>query len=455
MNEVDGPVLAEIPRYLTAIAEWGACLVYIFVARRRFGRLATVGLCVLALGMLLAVQLWAGTLPIAWWIPGMLLAAATMFAFVYLGLDTSARGAGFVLARTFVLAELVASGFWQLNRFYDGLGDPYSQLTAAAIVYAAGLGVVGHAERRQFSRAERFDVGGTQLVGAMAIAVATFAISNLSFVTTDTPFSGRFGTEILYIRTLVDLSGFIALHVQLRIHRESAARRDAEAMAQLLRSQHDQYEITRRSIDEVNRKHHDMKHHLDAIRSEQDATTRARMLDGLEESIRRYGAVVRTGNHVLDAIVTAKLARAGERGIEVSVVADGALLSFMRPLELTSLVGNALDNAIEGAARVPAEDLRVIRFAVFAQDDFAMVRIENTFDGVVLRDGDRIVTRQRGRGHGYGLRNIETAAAAYGGAVAITADDRWFSLRVLFPAHDGAGGEGGTEGEGDAEGDAA
>lgn len=448
MNEVDGPVLAEIPRYLTAIAEWGACLVYIFVARRRFGWLATIGLCILALGMLLAVQLWAGTLPIAWWIPGMLLAAATMFAFVYLGLDTSARGAGFVLARTFVLAELVASAFWQLDRFYGGLGDPLAQLSGAALVYTAGLGVVGYAERRQFSRAERFDVGGTQLVGAMAIAVATFAISNLSFVTTDTPFSGRFGTEILYIRTLVDLSGFIALHVQLRIHRESAARRDAEAMAQLLRSQHDQYEITRRSIDEVNRKHHDMKHHLDAIRSEQDATTRARMLDGLEESIRRYGAVVRTGNHVLDAIVTAKLARAGERGIEVSVVADGALLSFMRPLELTSLVGNALDNAIEGAARVSAEDLRVIRFAVFAQDDFAMVRIENTFDGVVLRDGDRIVTRQRGRGHGYGLRNIETAAAAYGGAVAITADDRWFSLRVLFPAH------GGTDGADDGEGDA-
>lgn len=442
MNDVAGPVVAEIPRYLTAIAEWGACLVYIVIARRRRGARATVGMSAIALGALCAVQLWAGSFPIALWIPGMLLAAATMYGFVYACLDTTARGAGFVLARTFVLAELAASGFWQIDRFYGGLGEPSVSIAFAAGVYAAVFGLVGFAERRQFSSDERFDVGGTQVVGAMAIAVATFAISNLSFVTTDTPFSGRFGSEILYIRTLVDLSGFIALHVQLRIHRESAARRDAEAMAQLLRSQHDQYEITRRSIDDVNRKYHDMKHHLEAIRSEQDASTRSRMLDGLEESIRRYGAVVTTGNHVLDAIVTAKLARAGERGIEVSVVADGALLSFMRPLELTSLVGNALDNAIEGAARLPADALRVIRFAVFAQDDFAMVRVENTFDGVVLRDGGRIVTRQRGQGHGYGLRNIETAAAAYGGAVAITTDERWFSLRVLFPAHDEGGEEG-------------
>ncbi|MCT9821231.1 GHKL domain-containing protein [Microbacterium sp. W1N] len=434
MTDVIGPVLAEIPRYLTAIAEWGACVVYVVIARRRFHLGTTAALCIVALAALLAVQLWAGTLSIGWWIPGMLVAAATMFAFVYLALDTSARGAGFVAARTFVLAELAASGFWQIDRYYGGRVDPVVQTLAALLVYGAIFAGVAFAEHRQFNRQARLDVGGAQLIGAVAIAVATFGISNLSFVSADTPFSGRFGTEILYIRTLVDLCGYIALHVQLRVHHEAVARRDAEAMAQLLRSQHDQYEITRRTIDEVNRKHHDMKHHLDAIRSEQDASTRSRMLDDLEDSIRRYGAVVRTGNHVLDAIVTAKLARAGERDIEVSVVADGRLLSFMRPMELTSLVGNALDNAIEGASRLPPGQLRTIRLAVFSQDDFTMVRVENTFDGVLLRDGDRIVTRQRGQGHGYGLRNIETAALAYGGALSVTTDDRWFSLCVLFPA---------------------
>ncbi len=35
-----------------------------------------------------------------------------------------------------------------------------------------------------------------------------------------------------------------------------------------------------------------------------------------------------------------------------------------------------------------------------------------------------------------GLRNIETAALAYNGTVSVSADDRWFSLRVLFPQQD-------------------
>nr|WP_287272278.1 hypothetical protein [Microbacterium sp.] len=257
MNDVEGPVLAEIPRYLTAIAEWGACVVYIAISRRRFGAAPTALIAALGLAALLAVQLWAGTLSIGWWIPGMLVAAATMFALIHAGIDATARGSGFIAARAFVLAELAASGLWQIDRFYSQQLDPYLQPMGALVVY----GLI---------------FGGAQLVGSVAIAVATFGISNLSFVSIDTPFSGRFGAEILYIRTLVDLSGFIALHVQLRVHNEAVARRDAEAMAQLLRSQHDQYEITRRSIDEVNRKHHDMKHHLDAIRSEQDPSTRAR-----------------------------------------------------------------------------------------------------------------------------------------------------------------------------------
>lgn len=439
MNDVPGPVLAEIPRYLTALAEWAACLVYIAIARRRFGMAATIGISVLGLVALLAVQIWAGTLPIAWWIPGMSVAVATMFGFVYLGLDTSARGAGFVAARTFVLAELAASAFWQIDRFYAGTIEAPYQAMGAAVTYGVVFGTVALVERNQFSRSARLDASGALLIGAAAIAVATFGISNLSFVSVDTPFSSRFGSEILYIRTLVDLCGYIALHVQLRVHHEAVARRDAEAMAQLLRSQHDQYEITRRSIDEVNRKHHDMKHHLDAIRSEQDASARSRMLDDLEDTIGRYGAVVKTGNHVLDAIMTAKLAHAGERDIEVSVVADGRLLGFMRPLELTSLIGNALDNAIEGVSTLAPGQLRQIRFALFSQDDFIMVRVENTFDGKLLRDGDRIVTRQREQGHGYGLRNIETAAATYDGVVSVSSDDNWFALRVLFPARPSVG----------------
>lgn len=430
MNGVD--VVADIPRHLTAIAEWGACLVYILIIGRRTRAVGTVAIAVGGLGALLLVQWWAGTLPLALWIPGMLAAAAVMYGILYAALDLTPLGAGYMAARAFVLAELVASLYWQLDRAYAAEISPVAQTALCLALYGVLLTFAWVAERGSFRRDEPLRVGVRDLVGTVAITVATFAISNLSFISANTPFSSRFGSEISYIRTLVDLAGFIALYVQHRVHSETQLRRDTDAMTHLLRSQHEQYELTRRSIDDVNRKYHDLKHHLDALRAEQDADARGRMVDELEDSIRGYGAVVHTGNHVLDAVLTAKRAFAAENDVQVSYVANGTLLGFLRPLELTAIVGNALDNAVQAAARLPRDE-RIVRLALFAQDDFVMLRVENTFDGVIVREAGRIVTRQTTEGHGYGLRNIDTAVSAYGGTVSIVADNRWFSLRILFP----------------------
>lgn len=433
MTDVLDAAVADIPRHLTALAEWGACLVYVYVVRRRRGRWLTALTAAAGLVALLVVQWFAGSLPLALWIPGMLLAGATMFSLIFVATRTSAISSGYLTARAFVLAELAASVHWQLDRYYRTGDQVLDQAIGIVLVYGATFGIAYWVERFNFTRSAPFAAGRGELIGALAIAVGTFGMSNLSFVSANTPFSGRFGPEIFYIRTLVDLTGFIALSVQQRMRNEAHARRDAEAMARLLRSQHDQYEITRRSIDEVNSKYHDMKHHLDAVRAEHDPAARGRVLDEIEDSLRGYGAAVHTGNHVLDAVLTAKRGFAKEHDVDVTYVADGALLDFLRPLDLTAIVGNAMDNAIEAARALADPDRRMVRLALFAQDDFVMFRVENTFDGIVRRQDGRLVSRKSGQGHGYGLRNIETAVEAYGGTVTIVDSGDWFSLRLLFP----------------------
>ncbi len=433
MTDLVTGAVADIPRLYTAVAEWGACLVYIVIIARRSRWVVTAALGVAGLAALAAVQLWAGMLPLPLWIPGMLAAVAVMFALVCASSRVSLVTAGYVTARAFVLAELVASLHWQLDRFYLADAGELPRGLFLVGVYAACAVAAWFVERRHFTQGEVLIVEWRELVSAVAIAAVTFGISNLSFVTASTPFSVGIGPEIVYIRTLVDLCGFISLYVQREVRRELQARRDADAMAQLIRSQHDQYEISRRAIDEVNRTYHDMKHHLDALRAESDSGTRERMLDELAESIQGYGDQVRTGNRIVDAVLTAKRASARDDGIEVAYVVDGALLDFMRPLDVTAVLGNAVDNALEGARSVRDPDGRVVRVALFAQDDFVMLRVENSFDGVIRRSGGRIVSRKSGSGHGYGLRNIEAAAAAYGGTMSVTHDAQWFSLHVLLP----------------------
>ncbi|GAA3667538.1 ATP-binding protein [Microbacterium marinilacus] len=432
--------LPDIPRAYTALAEWAACLVYILILGRRMGWAGTAAVSAAGLGALMAVQHLAGLLPLTLWLPGMLAAAATMYGLLAATVRGCAVGAGYLTARAFMLAELTASLHWQLDHFYFGTdpggavggADPL-RLLLLAVVYAGALAVAWAAERRQFPRGGRADATWRDLGVSLAIAAATFGMSNLSFLAVSTPFSGRLGPEVFYIRTLVDLCGCIALYLQQEQRRETEARRENEAMATLLRGQHDQYRIARRTIEDVDRKYHDMKHHLQAIRAEPDGEARQRIFEALEESVSAYGAHVRTGNRVLDAVVTGKQMYAVEHDVSVSVVADGRLIEFMHVLDVTSLVGNALDNAIEATRRVADRERRAVRMALFAQDDWVMLRFENTYDGILQRDGERILTRKGGAGHGFGLRNIEETAEKYGGSVSIAADDAWFSLRVLLP----------------------
>lgn len=431
-------ILPDIPRAYTAVAEWGACLVYILIMRRRLSWVPLVVVLAGFLAALVGVQLFAGTLPLPFWTAGMLAAVAVMFLLLRTTLAGSPAATAYLTARAFVLAELVASLHWQLQVFFapQEPGDAWS--TAAHVlfaggVYAAGFSAAWLVEARHMPRGGILDVGWREVVGATAITVATFAMSNLSFVNANTPFSGRLGPEIFYIRTLVDLCGYIALYAQQEWRREVRARAESHAMQALLDSQRDQYLTTKRAIDEVARRHHDMTHAIQAIRAEADPELRSRLVDDLEQSIQGPGTRFRTGSQVLDTVLQAKALSAREHGIEIACVADGALLEFMQPLDVVTIVGNALDNAIESAGRLEDPELRSVRLALFAQESFVMLRVENSYDGVVRRENGRILTRKAEAGHGFGLTSIERTVEEYGGSVSITSDDGWFSLRLLFP----------------------
>ncbi|MCI2956857.1 ATP-binding protein [Agromyces atrinae] len=427
--------LPDIPRWYTALAEWGACLVYVSLLKRRRGLVGTGLVLAAGLLVLLVVQSVAATLPIELWTAGMSLAIMVMFGIIFACVSAPPLTAGYLLARALVLAELVASLQWQLHSFVFSHSQPTpAALLLLFVVYAASFAGAGFAEARHFTRNETLLVGGKEVVTAVAIALTTFAVSNLSFLSANTPFSARAGMELFYIRTLVDFAGYIALYMQQEHHRELHLREENAAVHALLRSQHEQYLLTRRSIDALNRMHHDMKHHLVALRGESDPARKDAYIDELEESIRGYGDRVQTGNSVLDTVLTAKRMYAAENGVTLTCVADGRLLDFMSVIDICTVVGNALDNAIESTLRVSDSEQRTVRLATFAQDDFVMLRIENSFDGVVNRRNGRLETRKADPDrHGYGLRNIEAAVEKYGGNVSISVEGTWFSLRALLP----------------------
>ena len=222
--------LPDIPRSYTAICEWAACMVYIAVLYRRVPLRRSIIVSAVGLPAIVAVQYFDGSMPIWFWIVGMLLAFGCMYLTILFGAGTGKREGLYITARAFVLAELVASLHWQIVAF---IGTHDAQVTSYGVqaivmlivIYALCFGLAWLVERGNFSQTTPTLPTASAATATVAITIVTFAMSNLSFVSTNTPFSGSMGQEIFYIRTLVDFCGFAILYAQ----QEQARRIEASA----------------------------------------------------------------------------------------------------------------------------------------------------------------------------------------------------------------------------------
>ncbi|HEY0187565.1 MAG TPA: GHKL domain-containing protein [Cellulomonas sp.] len=429
----------DIPKLCTAGAEWLFCVLYVVLCRRRAPTPAERWVLAAGLAALAAVQVTIGAVPVALWLPGMGVAVAIMFLVLQRCCGTSATTTTLLLAKAFLLAELTASLEWQLYFYMStSLGSITSlglQLGFVVVVYSAATALVLALEWPQ--DVVHLGITAKELRTPAAIAVATFALSNLSYVSPTTPFSSQVGTEVFNIRTLVGAGGVALLYAYQNQLFEGRAKAEVDAIRGILRTQYAQYQQSKESIAIINHKHHDLKHQLAVLRGASSPAQRERYLDEIEQGIRDYEVRFETGNAVLDTVLTTKGLACVRRGIELTCVADGSLLGTVTEMDICTIFGNALDNAIEHAETISDSAKRLVHVSVSQFNGFVLVRVENYTEGTpVLRfhDGLPVTTKADHAYHGFGLKSVRHVATKYGGSVSVQVTEGWFELTVMLGA---------------------
>ena len=124
-----------------------------------------------------------------------------------------------------------------------------------------------------------------------------------------------------------------------------------------------------------------------------------------------------------------------------SCVADGEKLDFLDVMDICTIFGNILDNAIECELRVKEREKRLIHLVVHTKKDFLVVRCENYCpETLEFQDGLPVTTKADSAYHGYGIKSIRRAAGKYGGAVTVHSGGEWFEITVIIPAGQGNAG---------------
>ena len=373
------------------------------------------------------------------------LALLTGFVFAYTdrGMKGSIYLAIVIALATMFIKHAVGHAFimrYELNYLIEGADYPLRLLAVAivAALYCCMLWVL----RRFAYRCDMADLTWGQIaIVALAFVPVVYINSLVTMVIRESGAEWARGVGPLLTEAICCVCGLIVVVGNEALASLKSAERDLDYAQRLLQAQYRRYADNRAMMEDVNKKYHDIKRHVAALSQLGSGEFKAEYLRALEEEISGLHPVIQTGSEILDVILADKALECEKQGVVFSCMADGEALGFMSPTDVTTIVANLLDNAIEaigtnavGGAGEPYEiQLKIAR----TKNGVTVIRAENTYEGE-LPEGpvDFALLARRGAGHGYGLRNIAAAADKYAGTVSLRVDRGRFVATVAIPMQD-------------------
>ena len=229
-----------------------------------------------------------------------------------------------------------------------------------------------------------------------------------------------------------------------------------------------QCQLMQESAEQVKSMRHDMKLHLATVMDfiESGNTNEGRdYLKSLLGNFDRGEVYSDTGNIAVDSIINYKLKTAVEDNIKTEIHVFVPTVLSIEDMDIVAILGNLLDNALEGVGKIEDEG-REIKLNIATNKGNLLIKIENTFDGVVeygctkksrwksnvLQIGDSqggngeaedgiadkdnakkvITTRKEGDWHGYGLKNILRSVEKYNGHMDVSYQGNVFTVGILL-----------------------
>lgn len=222
--------------------------------------------------------------------------------------------------------------------------------------------------------------------------------------------------------------------------------------AKELESQRNYYKDRIEDEKRVRSVYHDLKNHLLVLQgtlgirecqkefSEGLKQELQKELQTLQEEIGSYENYYQTGNLFLDILLKDKARAAREKQIDFQAAAELGDSDFLEPLDISTIFGNALDNAIEASEKLP-DSMRLIDIKICKIHDMLVAVIENNcsvHSAAFPEKGGSQTTKTDTFLHGFGIRNMKSAVEKYGGQCTIKRDEGKYTVKIMIPMPEGA-----------------
>lgn len=234
---------------------------------------------------------------------------------------------------------------------------------------------------------------------------------------------------VLVLIALAYATIFQVLFEQLRVLEAQERQQVLEAQTAMMSRR---VEDMRQAEEAMRIERHDMRHRLQSLAAlvrEGEQTAALEYIGASQDALDGTSRPSFCKNVILDAVLASFFERARERGIQVE-----PRLAVPDPLpvdatELSTVLGNALENAIRACEELPREDRRILCTCI--AKPALMLEIANPYAGELRFGPDGLPLSER-PGHGIGVRSIVAFAEKNGAVCQFQAEDGWFKVQIAL-----------------------
>ena len=239
---------------------------------------------------------------------------------------------------------------------------------------------------------------------------------------------------ILFLIGCLVLDGYIVV-VFYRISIVRKTEKENALLQQQSEMQLEVYSDLQQRYQNSMRTIHDAKRHVRALESliQSDHLAEAQQYkESLFQKLNELQPSIQCDNPLLSAILNHVFLKAEQRHIALKMDLQGEeQLSMLAGVDLTTIVSNLLDNAVDAVLELP-EEQRYIHFAVAFQMGEIMIHVENPTKNDLKREGNTVVSTKEGH-FGLGLKTVEMVVKKYKGDFKIHVKDGNFVVAITIP----------------------
>ena len=198
-------------------------------------------------------------------------------------------------------------------------------------------------------------------------------------------------------------------------------------------------EAQTRYIEEIEHTHkkirelkHDYNNHLNIITNLALSNKSKYVADYIKEIEKRFlstDIICQTDNIIIDSLVNSKYIYANSNEIEFDLKINKIGKINILDTDLCSLIGNLLDNAIEGAFK---SERKYINLEIKKSKKYLAIKIYNTTNGIVNYKDGKFLTTKNKENHGIGLNKVNDIVNDYNGYMKIKYDEKIFEVNVFL-----------------------